>query len=260
MVKKTMDETSQKGSHPVSHLARRYGYLAFALALVSFVSIQRGVVVGHGWYLATLVSLWCTGAAVLLFLGYEENDPTCFGKHEDGRLPLMSWIVFLPYLIPLWTRQLILTTMSRENSSDKLLDGVFIGRRPTHACSIPSGTEVCVDLAAEFPASRAELKYGGQYVSFPILEASVRSCEALITCIDSLPVSGLYIHCAQGHGRTGFFSCALLLRRGTVKTLPEAESLVTRVRPGVKLRKAQREFLEANVHLLKDRGGRGSRE
>lgn len=254
MVKKTMDKTSQKTSHPVSHLTRCYGYLAFALALVSFVSIQRGIIVGNGWYLATLVSLWLTGAAVLLFLGYEENDPTCFGKHEDGRLPLMSWIVFSPYLIPLWIRQFFLTTRSRENPSDKLVDGVFIGRRPVRSRDIPSSTTVCVDLAAEFPASRAELKYGGGYVSFPILEASFRSCEALIACIDSLPENGLYIHCAQGHGRTGFFSCALLLRRGTVKTLPEAEAMVVRVRPGVKLRKAQREFLETNVHLLTDRG------
>ena len=250
MVKKTMDKTSQKIPHPVSHLSRRYGYLAFALAIVSFVSIQRGIIVGNGWYIATVVSLWCTGAAVLLFLGYEENDSACFGKHEDGRLPPMSWIVFLPYLIPLWTRQLILTTLSRENSSDKLVDGVFIGRRPTQPRDIPAGTAVCADLAAEFPASRAELKYGGQYVSFPILEASFRSCEALIACIDSLPENGLYIHCAQGHGRTGFFSCALLLRRGTVKTLPEAEALVTRVRPGVKLRKAQREFLLAHEAKL----------
>ncbi len=245
-----MDETSKKGGHPVEHLSRRYGYLAFALALVSFVSIQRGIVVGNGWYIATFVSLWCTGAAALLFLGYEENDPTCFSKHEDGRLPAISWIVFLPYLIPLWTRQIILTTMSQENRNDKLMDGVFIGRRPTRPRDIPSETTVCVDLAAEFPASRTELRYGGRYVSFPILEASFRSCDALIACIDLLPESGLYIHCAQGHGRTGFFSCALLLRRGTVKNLPEAEALVTRVRPGVKLRKAQREFLLAHEAAL----------
>ncbi len=254
MVKKTMDITEKKARHPVEHLSRRYGYLAFALALVSFVSIQRGIVVGNGWYIATVVSLWLTGAAVLLFLAYEENDSTCFSKHEDGRFPLISWIVFFPYLLPLWIRQILLSTMSGENSSDKLMDGVFIGRRPVRARDIPSCTAVCVDLAAEFPASRAELKYGGRYVSFPILEASFRSCEALITCIDSLPESGLYIHCAQGHGRTGFFACALFLRRGTVETLPEAEALVTRVRPGVKFRKGQREFLEANVKLLKSRG------
>ncbi len=248
-----MDKTEKKARHPVAHITRRYGYLALALAVVSFIAIQRGVVAGQGWYTATLVSLWCTGAAVLLFLAYEENDSTCFSKQEDGRLPLISWIVFSPYLIPLWTRQIFLTRLSRENSHDKLVDGIFIGRRPSRLRDIPSRTAVCVDLVAEFPASPAELNYEGRYVSFPILEASFRSCEALIACIDSLPESGLYIHCAQGHGRTGFFSCALLLRRCTAKTLPEAEAMVARVRPGVKLRKGQREFLETNVHLLQDR-------
>jgi hypothetical protein len=186
----------------------------------------------------------------MLHLGYGENDHTCFGKREDGRVPLMYWIVFLPYLIPLWSRQVVLTVLSREKKYAELLDGVSIGRRPVRTCDIPPGTEVCVDLAAEFPASRAELKSGGRYVSFPILEASYRSCDDLNACIDALPESGIYIHCAQGHGRTGFFSCALLLRRGKVKTLPEALALLATVRPGVKLRKAQIDFLETNANAI----------
>lgn len=247
-----MGESGLKGINPVAHLSTRYGYLAAALALVSFFAIQRGVL-GQGWPVATIAVLWCTSAAVMLHLGYGENDQTCFGKRESGRVPLMYWIVFLPYLIPLWFRQIVLTALSREKKSAKLVDGVSIGCRPVRSRDIPLGTGVCVDLAAEFPASRAELKSGGNYVSFPILEASYRSCEDLKACIDALPESGIYIHCAQGHGRTGFFSCALLLRRGKVKTLPEALELLAKVRPGVKLRKAQIDFLEANAECLKSR-------
>lgn len=247
-----MGESGLKSIHPVAHLSMRYGYLAAGLALVSFLAIQRGVV-GQGWPMATIAVLWCTSAAVMLYLGYGENDHTCFGKRGDGRVPLMYWIVFLPYLIPLWFRQVVLAALSREKNFDQLLDGVSIGRRPVCTHDIPPGTQVFVDLAAEFPASRVELKSGGRYVSFPVLEASYRSCEDLKACLDSLPESGLYIHCAQGHGRTGFFSCALLLRRGSVKTLPEALELLAKVRPGIKLRQAQIEFLEANAECLKDR-------
>ena len=245
-----MGESTLKGKNPVAHMSTRYGYLAAVLALVSFFAIQQGVL-GKGWPVATIVVLWCTSATVMLHLGYGENDHTCFGKRENGRVPLMYWIVFLPYLIPLWCRQFALTVLSREKKYAQLLDGISIGRRPVRTSDIPQGTEVCVDLAAEFPASRAELKCGGTYVSFPILEASYRSCEDLNACIDSLPESGIYIHCAQGHGRTGFFACALLLRRGRVKTLPEALELIAKVRPGVKLRKAQVAFLEANTVCLK---------
>ncbi len=247
-----MDESGFKSVNPVAHISTRYGYLAAGLAFMSFLAIQRGVL-GQGWPLATILVLWCTSAAVMLHLGYGGNDQTCFGKRETGRVPLMYWIVFLPYLIPLWFRQIVLTALSREKKYEKLSDGVFIGCRPVCTHDIPPGTQVCVDLAAEFPASRAELKSGGRYVSFPILEASYRSCDDLNACIDSLPESGLYIHCAQGHGRTGFFSCALLLRRGSVETLPEALELLAKVRPGIKLRKAQIAFLEVNAPCLKGR-------
>ncbi len=248
-----MGASGLTGINPVAHLSKRYGYLAAALALVSLYAMQRDVL-GRGWPPATIAALWCTSAAVMLHLGYGENDHACFGKREDGRVPSMYWIVFLPYLIPLWIRQIALTALSREKKCAELLDGVSIGRRPGRTRDIPPGTEVCVDLAAEFPASRAELGYGGRYVSFPILEASYRSCGDLNACIDSLPGSGIYIHCAQGHGRTGFFSCALLLRRGRATTLPEALEMLAGVRPGVKLRKAQIAFLEANAACLKARG------
>ena len=70
-----------------------------------------------------------------------------------------------------------------------------------------------------------------------------RTADELNACIDALPETGVYIHCAQGHGRTGFFACALLLRRGLAATAAEAEARVVAARPGVKLRQAQRAFL-----------------
>jgi protein-tyrosine phosphatase len=45
----------------------------------------------------------------------------------------------------------------------------------------------------------------------------------------------IYIHCAQGHGRTGMFAAAVLLSSGQAATPEEALRLVTSARPGVRL-------------------------
>ncbi len=241
-----MREVNQNSETGVEHLASRYGVLAIGLGLVTLVAIQRGMVVGHVWHFVTLLALWCTGTAAMLHLSYASNDYACFGKDETGRMPFLYTLAFLPYLIPLNLRQRILIGFGGEKPWNKLGDGMWMGRRPSKPEHLPDGITVCVDLAAEFPSSSFIRSWCGRYVSFPILEASVRSVDDLATCIDSLPAGGLYIHCAQGHGRTGFFACAFLLRRGIVKTLPQAEAMVIQARPDIKLRRAQREFLLAH--------------
>jgi protein-tyrosine phosphatase len=53
----------------------------------------------------------------------------------------------------------------------------------------------------------------------------------------------VYVHCAQGHGRTGLFAAAVLLARGAAATPAEAVARVRAVRPGVRLKPAQRRWL-----------------
>lgn len=249
-----MNEMQTGANAETRRLANRYGALALALGAVTLFFIHRGMSVGFQWHYLTLAALWCTAVAAVLYISYRDNDSSCFVKDDKGRIPIPVAVFYLPYLLPLWLRQLLITGLLRERAYDKLCDGVWIGRRPLKSTDIPGEAAVCVDLVAEFPSSGFERLWNGTYVSFPILEASVRSCDDLKQCIDSLPEGGLYIHCAQGHGRTGFFASALLMRRGIVGTLPQAEAMLAKSRPGVELRCAQRRFLEVNATLLKARG------
>ncbi len=238
-----------KQKNYTEHIANRYGMLMAVAGIIALVCIQRGWAVGYVWHIATVVSLWALAILGILYASYMENEPWCFGKREDGTISIVGRFVFFPYFFILWVRHLIIVQLSHENPYDELCEGVFIGSYPRNG-RIPEGTKVSVDLMAEAAASKLERKTIEHYVAFPILEAGIRSVEDLIQCIDALPETGVYIHCAQGHGRTGFFTCAYLLRRGKVQTLPQALEWLRRVRPKAKLRQGQIAFLEAHVNVL----------
>ncbi len=241
---------NQRESTTAAHLAKLYGVLMILLGVAGLFAIRKGMVVGYTWHKVSVLLFWGMTIAGLLHYAYRENDQDLFGKTADGRISPVYFLVMLPYLSLLWARQTAIIVFSRENKYDKIRDSVWAGRRPARLSDLPEGATVCVDLAAEFPGAKflRDASNGIQYVSFPILEASTRNYDDLIGCIDSLPEGGIYIHCAQGHGRTGFFSAAYLLRRGKVETLPQAEEMITAARPGIKLRKAQREYLIKHFH------------
>ena len=52
----------------------------------------------------------------------------------------------------------------------------------------------------------------------------------------------VYIHCAQGHGRTGTFAAAVLLAKGHCDSVDAAVARLRAVRPRLALGKAQLQF------------------
>ena len=242
------NQTNKSGNQcfePTRHIYTRYSYLFLALMLISIFLIQRGVVKGGFiYYIPMIISLWCAAAAGLLSSAYQTNDPLAFGKQENGSQVWYGIVSFVPYLIPLWIRQFFITRCTKEPAYNELLPGIYIGRRLSHARKLPEGCTTIVDLAAEFPEAKSIRSLPG-YKSFPILEASIRSKEELSEFIATLPERGIYIHCGQGHGRTGFFTAAFLLERGYAKTIEEAEAMLVAARPRLKLRKSGKTALSS---------------
>ena len=66
--------------------------------------------------------------------------------------------------------------------------------------------------------------------------------EDLRSVVESSVEGRAFVHCAQGHGRTGLFALALLLRRGSVQTIEDGVGLLRRLRPAVRLNREQVEF------------------
>jgi protein-tyrosine phosphatase len=60
----------------------------------------------------------------------------------------------------------------------------------------------------------------------------------------------VYIHCAQGHGRTGTFAAAVLLAKGHGDSVEAAVGQLRAARPRLALGKAQLQFVRRVAGLL----------
>jgi len=64
--------------------------------------------------------------------------PRVFGKRPEGRIPVWSKIIHLPYLIYCEYVWRLTCLLSRENPTDIVSDNLIVGRR-LRACDLPSG-------------------------------------------------------------------------------------------------------------------------
>jgi protein-tyrosine phosphatase len=107
-----------------------------------------------------------------------------------------------------------------------------------------------VDLTAEFVECRA-VRTACRYISAPVLDTGVMDEAAFLALVQEVArwPGPVYIHCAQGHGRTGTFAAAVLLARGHCDTVDAAVAQLRAVRPGLALGQAQLQF----VHRVAER-------
>jgi protein-tyrosine phosphatase len=118
---------------------------------------------------------------------------------------------------------------------------------------VPADVRLVVDMTAEFPRM-ASTPASVDYLCLPTLDASapdLARCEALVRRIYAHP-GPVYIHCAQGHGRSAVVAGALLYVRGVATTADDAIARMKRHRPGINLSSSQRAALAALCSRLAD--------
>ncbi|HUA66680.1 MAG TPA: hypothetical protein VME24_12590 [Alphaproteobacteria bacterium] len=214
------------------------------LILLGLVLIAIGIF-ERGWL---LLAMWLGADFLALGIAHARCFHRVLGKRADGSLPYWSWLVFLPYLLYMGAVWHILRLASREPAQNEVAGDLVIGRRLLPR-EIKGEFVNYVDLTAEFPEPPAIRKLPG-YLSFPVLDGAAPDSGALRDAINLLRPGRTFIHCAQGHGRSGLFTLAIMLRAGSTRTVAEGLEKLRAVRPGVQLSAAQLrcidEFAAAN--------------
>src|SRR6185295_9631040 len=98
-----------------------------------------------------------------------------------------------------------------------------------------------VDLTAEL-SEPASLREVGAYLLVPSMDASVPEDAEFEAAVQRIAAekSGVYVHCAAGHGRSAALVAAVLLARGLVESVDAAEQRLRARRAGVSLNASQR--------------------
>src|SRR5690349_15013055 len=125
----------------------RYGPLFLLLggSLAALAALSGGA----GWLL-----LWPALSFGLVGVAYLRKNPGALGKRADGTLAAGNTVLLAPYLALAWAIHRIERAVSREDPSNEVAPGLWVGRRPL-AHEIPREVRIIVDLTAELPASAA---------------------------------------------------------------------------------------------------------
>ncbi len=211
---------------------------ATALGLMSIA-----LVAGAVFYPAlSVVFLWGATSFGVVAVGYGGLGVRVFAKSHDGRISWFAKIVLLPYLSYAWIVWHLYRLLSREDAFNQIDDDLVVGRRLL-AKEIPNSFDHYVDLTAEFE-DPLSIRTHESYQSFPILDAGYPTEADLDAAVEATGDGRTYIHCAQGHGRTGLFALALLIHRGRIKTASEGIELLQSLRPAIHLNGDQASFIE----------------
>jgi protein-tyrosine phosphatase len=210
-------------------------FLTTATLLIAHAFIHQGF---------AFLLLWPALCLAIIGGAYLGFGPGVFGKRPDGSMRTGAVLLLFPYLLYQWGLWHLLRPLRKEKPYDELIPGVLIGRRLLPS-EFPPGVTLVVDLTSEFPEP-PKIRRGRKYYSLPILDGHFPDRSQLKRVLEILAShSGtVYIHCAEGHGRTGTLAAALLLQSGFAQTAQEAIARVQMSRPLVRLHREQREIVD----------------
>jgi protein-tyrosine phosphatase len=192
-----------------------------------------------GWLL-----VWPALSAFVIAAGYVGLGARVLGKRLDGHVAWWAIVLHLPYLGLTWVVWHLYRLVVKQTPCQEVTPGLWLGRRPMPG-ELPRDVKLIVDLTAEFRRTPAWLVHH-QYVCVPTLDTAVPNEQTFRQLVEQVVAceGPVYLHCAQGYGRSATVAAAVLLARGLAADVREAERMLKRVRPGVKLQRAQRKLLK----------------
>jgi len=214
-------------------MSRRHLLFLLGAALVSLGSIRGG------WFLP---AIWLGFNFLILGFAHARGWHKIFGKQADGTISLLGWLFFLPLLIYTLIVWHLIRLFSREPAQNSVTEKLVVGRRLLKA-ELNGEFDNIVDLTAEFPEPKV-IRYSPAYRNFPILDGAAPAPEALHRAVASLKPGRVFVHCAQGHGRTGLFALAVLLHLGVAHDVEAGLQMLSLARPGIRLSKEQHRCIQ----------------
>jgi protein-tyrosine phosphatase len=209
-----------------------------------------------GW----IVLLWPALNLLLLGASYLCNGKWgvwLLGKSKStGVVSLPALVFFFPYLLGMYSFWYLKHMCLGEQVCNQVAAGIWVGRFPLNILSNDSRfdnrlTHV-VDLTCEFPSRRAFHGNIQTYLCAPSLDRLLADPRTLLDCAKKVlndSDSCTYVHCANGHGRSGLFAGMLLVMRGECKDLDAAKIFMRKKRSVINWQPHQQAVAQLSLDL-----------
>ena len=154
-----------------------------------------------------------------------------YGKRSDGTRAWWLVALALPFLGPVWIWWHARRPTLTEAPWHELSSDLVIGRRLLDR-EFDLEVDHIVDLTCEYTERPQQRQHAG-YVCLPIVDGAAPPPLVLLQYAQRLnKLEGrIFLHCAEGHGRTATVAAALLLVRGTASHVDDALVRIAAVRP-----------------------------
>lgn len=175
------------------------------------------------------------------------NIPLLFAKTTDGKFPWWSLVLFYPYLFPLRIYVGIRRMKSKEPVYSEVAPQLYVGGWPFSSSDIPPGEPAVIDCTCELPKSPCvgNLPYmcihtwDSRAPRPQDIDVAVRWAAGKRS--QNRPI---FVHCAFGHGRSVAVMCALLVTLGLAEDWKDAEKIIKKCRPSIRMNILQQRSLE----------------
>lgn len=208
---------------------------------------QATLLCGVAFYLGSwaLCLLWPALALGWVAAAYLLQRPSLLGKTSSGRIQWPYRVLLFPFHAMVMLTWQMMCLLSREPVSHQIHPTLRVGRRVRRA-ELEWEFDLMLDLTCEMPAS-AQLAHAGRYICIPTLDATAVSLSALLDVLTQAidAKERVYIHCAQGHGRTAFAAALMLGLEHRASTPHQAIELLQTKRPAMGLNTSQMQALGA---------------
>lgn len=177
---------------------------------------------------------------------FASSSTWILGKRKDGTIAPAAALLFWPYHVGLRTKLFIQRRVSTEPAYNKITPIYYLGGWPSEEALTPSVHPAILDVTCELPLQAKP----PAYKMIPVWDTHSPTPDQIDSGVEwaleqerrGVPV---LIHCAHGHGRSATMLCAILLSKGEASTIAEAEAILKRERPRVRLNSRQRQSLIA---------------
>ncbi|KNA09480.1 hypothetical protein SOVF_153210 [Spinacia oleracea] len=169
------------------------------------------------------------------------------GKNTDGSFPIWSMIMFGPFLFFVRMFSSIRRLLSHEEPYNEIYEGVYVGGWPCSFDKCPPRNPAVIDCTCEFPRKPEFSRNGYLCVrTWDTRSPQPSEIESAVkwACRKRAQGVPVFIHCAYGHGRSVAVMCALLVALGVVDNWKDAEKLIQKRRPYIRMNSLHRTALE----------------